>query len=143
MQRNVEIPVFTEAIVLGLGDYVRLASLLIAPGSVMPPEVRSSFLKALDSAVIVEAERLPSHVVRIGSSLTVRDCATGDERRCVLVWSEQGEFPDRISVLTPLGSAMIGAAEQAVVSCKSSDGDVKRFKILHVDNGGSALYGLP
>lgn len=137
MQQDIEVPVFTEAIVLGREDYVRLAGLLIAPGSVMPPEVRSSFLRALDNAVIVDAAHLPDHVVRIGSSLIVRDCATGEERSCVLGWFDRGDSPDRISVLTPLGSAMIGAPAQAVVSCKSSSGDVRTFKILDVDNSGA------
>lgn len=136
MQKNVEAPVSAEAIIIGLSDYLRLANLLIAPGSAMPPEVRSSFLEALDAAIIVDTEHLPSDVVRIGSSLVMRDCATGEERACILGWPEHGGTTDCVSVLTPLGSVLIGAAENTVVALKEAGGRAKRLRIANVDNSG-------
>ena len=132
MQKNVEASLSADDIVIGQSDYLRVATLLISPGSAMPPEVRSSFLDALEDAVIVDDEYLPDHVVRIGSSLILRDCATGEERRCILSWPGHGGAIDCISVLTRLGSVLIGAAENTFVSIKDSDGRTKQFLVKDV-----------
>lgn len=141
MQKNAEVPVLTERII-GLVDYISLAHLLIAPGTAMPPEVRSSFLKALDLAVIVDPEHVPGDVVRIGSALTLLDCSSREERRCVLDWGRQAASPDCISVLTPLGSVLIGASEGTAVSHRTLGGDVRLYRILSVQND-AADRGIP
>lgn len=133
MKKTVEAASSGDVIVIGQSDYLRIATLLITPGSAMPPEVRSSFLDALEDAVIVDDEHLPGHVVRIGSTLVVQDCATGEERHCILSWPEHEGTIDCISVLTPLGGRLIGAAESTVIVIKKAGGSTMRFMMKNVD----------
>ena len=64
----------------------------------------------LDGATVIGEGQMPEDVVTMNSSVVLLDLDTGAERLCTLVYP--GYFsgaPDRVSVLTPLGTALLGA----------------------------------
>ncbi|TPL76223.1 nucleoside diphosphate kinase regulator [Mesorhizobium sp. B2-3-13] len=88
------------------------------------PETAEELLAELDRAVITEAEAMPTDVVRMGSTVTVRG-ESGDIKHITLVYPADADIAEnRISVLTPMGTALVGASIGQVV-CWSGRGGRK------------------
>ncbi|MEI9423873.1 nucleoside diphosphate kinase regulator [Mesorhizobium sp. Cs1299R1N1] len=88
------------------------------------PETAEELLAELDRAVITEAEAMPADVVRMGSTVTVRG-ESGDIKHITLVYPGDADIAEnRISVLTPMGTALVGASIGQVV-CWSGRGGRK------------------
>ena len=62
----------------------------------------------LDRASVVQDDSDLRSVVRMGSQVSYRDDKTGEVRNLVLVYPHDADMHGRISVLTPLGAALIG-----------------------------------
>ncbi|TPJ38384.1 nucleoside diphosphate kinase regulator [Mesorhizobium sp. B2-5-13] len=88
------------------------------------PETAEELLAELDRAVITEAGAMPADVVRMGSTVTVRG-ESGDIKHITLVYPGDADIAEnRISVLTPMGTALVGASIGQVV-CWSGRGGRK------------------
>ncbi len=88
------------------------------------PETAEDLLSEMDRAVVTDAAAMPADVVRMGSTVTISG-EGGDTQRITLVYPGEADISDnRISVLTPMGTALIGAAVGQVV-CWSSRGGRK------------------
>jgi regulator of nucleoside diphosphate kinase len=82
---------------------------------------------------IVPAGRMPADVVGFGSEVTYRDEATGTEHTIVLVPPQQADIgAGRVSVLSPVGTALIGRSEGAAVACEFPAGTMRRLAVLKV-----------
>lgn len=65
--------------------------------------------REIDRASIVPANQMLPGVVRMGSRVTFRDDTTGQVRMMTLAYpGEVGGEPGRLSVLTPVGAALLG-----------------------------------
>lgn len=85
------------------------------------PETADELLAEMDRAIITAAAAMPADVVRMGSTVTIR-AQGGDTQRITLVYPGEADIAEnRISVLTPMGTALIGATVGQVV-CWSSRG---------------------
>lgn len=85
------------------------------------PETAEELLSEMDRAVVTDAAAMPADVVRMGSTVTVR-AEGGGTQRIMLVYPGEADIAEnRISVLTPMGTALIGAAIGQAV-CWSSRG---------------------
>ncbi|TPK85425.1 nucleoside diphosphate kinase regulator [Mesorhizobium sp. B2-4-12] len=74
------------------------------------PETAEELLSEMDRAVVKDAAAMPDGVVRMGSTVTVRG-EGGDTQRIVLVYPGEADIAEnRISVLTPMGTALIGVS---------------------------------
>jgi regulator of nucleoside diphosphate kinase len=72
------------------------------------PAVAETLLDEMDRARIVPAAKRPADVAGLGSRITYRD-HEGRERTVDLVLPAQADIHDgRISILTPVGAALIG-----------------------------------
>ncbi|TGQ67698.1 MAG: nucleoside diphosphate kinase regulator [Mesorhizobium sp.] len=101
------------------------------------PETAEELLSEMDRAVITEAAAMPNDVVRMGSTVTVRG-ESGDTQRIVLVYPGEADIAEnRISVLTPMGTALIGAAIGQAVRWSSRDGRELSVTIEAVDTPAS------
>jgi len=101
-------------------DHGRLTSLARALLD-RTPETAEELLSEMDRAVITDAAAMPADVVRMGSIVTVR-AEGGETQRITLVYPGEADITEsRISVLTPMGTALIGAATGQAV-CWSSRG---------------------
>lgn len=99
-------------IIISKCDHARLRGLLSSP-RMRPALEREDLLglfDELDRAMIVEAEQLPADVVALGSTVLVRDLGSHEEVQYTLVLPHEANVSrGRISVLAPLGTALLGS----------------------------------
>lgn len=121
-------------------DHQLLARLALA-GTGHSADAADDLLFELDRAQIVTDPALPSDVVRMGSRVRYR---TGrDERHVTLVWPAEADIAERrISVMTPVGTALIGLRVGQTITFRARDGRPQMLTILAVlppegeDDGG-------
>ena len=117
-------------ITLSQGDHQKL-SILALTGAGHDPEVADDLLHELDRASIVADTVLPSDVVRMGTLVRFR---TGrDERSVRLVYPGEADISSgRISVLPPVGAALIGLRAGQSITFRTRDGRPQRLTVLRV-----------
>ncbi|MBX3580961.1 MAG: nucleoside diphosphate kinase regulator [Rhizobiaceae bacterium] len=101
------------------------------------PDISEELLGELDRARIVTEARLPKDVVRMGSSLSY-STDTGEVRQVTLVFPAEADIAaGKISILTPIGTALIGLARGQSMEWEARDGRVRRLKVESVEAGPS------
>lgn len=101
------------------------------------PETAEELLSEMDRAVIKDAAAMPADVVRMGSIVTVRG-ESGETQRIMLVYPGEADIAEnRISVLTPMGTALIGAATGQAVCWSSRGGRELSVTVEAVDTPAS------
>ncbi len=84
-------------------------------------------------AKVVPACDLPPDVVTMNSHVQFEDEATGKQREIVLVYPKDADPRNgRISVLAPVGSALLGLSVGQSIDWLMPNGRIKRFKIVDV-----------
>jgi regulator of nucleoside diphosphate kinase len=87
----------------------------------------------LDRAELVEPVAVPRDVVTMHSSVKFIDDNTGEVRVVTLAYpGEEDSRQGKISVITPVGSALIGLRAGATMSWRTLDGRTKRLSVLEV-----------
>lgn len=85
----------------------------------------------LDRADVVEPEAIPPDVVTMHSEVLVRDVDSGEERTYRLVFPTEREVENSVSVLAPIGTAMLGYGVGTVIEWPVPKG-TKRLKVVRV-----------
>ena len=94
-------------IVLGTADHRQLNTLAMA-GLTHTPDQSDDLLYELERARVVDDAKVPDDIVRMGSTVRYRT-DTGQEPQVTLVYPVDADIAQgRISVLTPVGTALIG-----------------------------------
>jgi len=94
-------------IILGQADHAKLNRLAMA-GLDHTPELSDQLLYELDRARVVVDAKVPGDVARMGSTIRYRT-GDGQEQRVTLVYPADADIAlGRISVMTPVGTALIG-----------------------------------
>lgn len=76
------------------------------------PSIANALEEELDRAEIVDPQAVPPDVVTMNSEATVRDLSTGDVEKLRVVFpAAAAPRKGAISVLAPLGLALLGARE--------------------------------
>jgi regulator of nucleoside diphosphate kinase len=84
-------------------------------------------------AAVLPSDRMPADVVNFGSDVTYRDEAVGAAYTVTLVLPHEADIHrGRVSVLTPVGTALIGRSEGAVVDCEFPAGRMRQLTVLRV-----------
>lgn len=119
-------------VVIGADCLERLEAL--AEGAIQRnPDLADRLLGEIGRARIVPAAKLPQNVVAIGRAVTYRDESTGQEKTVTPVYPEDADIArGRISILTPIGVALIGLAEGASLHWDTRDGERRVLTVLHV-----------
>jgi regulator of nucleoside diphosphate kinase len=66
----------------------------------------------LEQAVVLASEEVPTEVITMQSRVRVLDLVTGERREFVLVFPAEADLAaNRVSVLAPLGTALLGYRE--------------------------------
>ncbi|MBF9232160.1 nucleoside diphosphate kinase regulator [Microvirga alba] len=121
-------------IVLTEADYARLSRLADAAADRMP-EVADYLAAELDRAKIVPSARIPAKLVTMGTTLTFRDEQTGRTERVTLVFPEEANIAEkRISVMTPIGAALIGLSEGQSITWPTRSGEIHRLLVVSVED---------
>lgn len=123
----------TRTIVITVTDLERLRRLLDA--SRLAGHRDSEHIDALENELeraVVKRGAVPNGVVTLGSWVRMKDLDTGRESLYQIVLPKCANVDEkRISVLAPIGTALLGYKVGSVVEWKVPSG-VRRFKILEV-----------
>jgi regulator of nucleoside diphosphate kinase len=86
----------------------------------------------LDRAILCEASDLPADVVSVNSQVLVTDLESGRKAEYTIVFPRDANFEEkRISVLAPIGAALLGYTKGSEVEWPTPGG-VRRFRIERV-----------
>ena len=88
-------------------DYERLEQMLRNPRYKNIPGIES-LQDELDRANVVEPDELPENVIAINSMARFVDDCTSDQYEVTLVYPDKADGVSNISVLAPVGSALLG-----------------------------------
>ncbi len=96
------------------------------------PAVAEELLSELDRAKVVEDGRLAADVVRMGSSLRFTS-DLGENRDVTLVFPGEADIAEgKVSILTPIGVALIGLSEGQSIDWTARDGRTHRLTVESV-----------
>jgi regulator of nucleoside diphosphate kinase len=105
------------------------------------PALADRLLEEIGRARIVAPEKMPANVVSIGSTVTYRDETTGQEKAVTLVYPEHADISrQRVSVMTPIGVALLGLAEGAAFHWDTRENQRRMLTVIKVvaPSGGTA-----
>ena len=109
---------------------------LVEGAAARMPVLADRLLDELSRARILPAARIPADVVGIGSRVTWRDETTGQEQTATLVWPEEADIDaGRVSVLTPIGVALIGLKAGSRFQWETRGGESRNLTVLAVVPG--------
>lgn len=95
-------------------------------------EVAEELLQELDRAKVVPQKKLPADVVHMGSTVEFRS-NDGHERKVTLVYPGEADIAQgKISILTPIGTALIGLTPGQSMSWIARDGKAHELSVLSV-----------
>jgi len=101
--------------------------------STKQPDVADELLAELDRAEIVPDARMRGDVVRMSSTVTY-STETGEERTVTLVYPAEADIAAaRISILTPIGAALIGLSPGQSIEWQSRDGRAHSLTVTNVE----------
>ena len=125
--RNRSVP----QIIVSTTDYERLTDLANASLQ-RQPAVAQELLDEMERAKVVDASAVPADVVRMGSTVTFK-ADDGQTRTLKLVYPVDESLNEhRISVMTPVGAALIGLGVGQSISWAARDGKHHRLTVTKV-----------
>ncbi|PLP60128.1 nucleoside diphosphate kinase regulator [Mesorhizobium loti] len=131
MQRSIKVRP-PDTILVTANDHGRLTGLARASLDRLP-DIAEELLSEMDRATVAASGALPDSVVCMGSTVTTRN-GDGAEQRMTLVYPAEADIAaQRISVLTPLGTALIGAEVGQCVHWTTRDGREMALDIVAVE----------
>ena len=99
-------------------------------------EVAEELLAELDRARVVDDGRIGRDVVRMGSTLRFTS-EVGEDRRVTLVFPGEADIAaGKVSILTPIGAALIGLSAGQSIDWTARDGRVHRLTVESVEPPG-------
>jgi len=114
-----------EKIIISDLDYARLS--ILANDEVLNDE--------LSLAIVVSEDQMPPDVVRINSRVIYTDESIGLSREVKLVFPEGANMKfGKISVLSPVGSALLGLKEGQAIDWPFPRQQLRRLKVVRVMN---------
>ena len=114
-------------------DFDRLKHLVESPRfrvshAMLIPTLR----EGLERCRVVEPDRVPTGVVTMHSKVSVRDLKAGESEIYTLVFPDDADINDgKLSVLAPLGTALLGARAGQVVEF-AAPGGTRWLKVENV-----------
>jgi regulator of nucleoside diphosphate kinase len=126
-------------ITLTLGDFERLDRLAAAAADRFPRAAH--FLgREIERANLVEPTEAPKGLVGMGTTLEYRDDTTGQVRTVTLVYPDEADLAaGKISVLSPIGAALIGLSVGQSIEWQSPAGGLRSLTVLQVKEKEDAL----
>jgi|SRR6185437_5443588 len=113
-------------------DFERLDRLTVAAAKVFP-RTADFLAREIARANIVDSGVRPLGVVGMGSTVKYRDDVTGNERTVTLVFPDEADLAaGKISILTPVGAALIGLSAGQSIEWRTPGGGLRSLTILRV-----------
>ncbi|SFB53139.1 GreA/GreB family elongation factor [Algoriphagus aquimarinus] len=119
--------------ILTKSDYNTIKDLIVnTPSHLITKEI-SLLAREIEKAKLVPDAKIESHIIRLNSHFEVQDVASGQLLKFQLTLPKFGNIAEkRLSILSPLGVAMIGFQEGMEIEW-ALPGGLKKLKILRVD----------
>src|SRR5688572_13174101 len=124
----------TTSITISSADYGGLLTLVDSArlDRRVPAESLDLLERELFRAAIVDSSELPADVVAMNSTVWFRDLNSDEIEKYMLVYPAEADVVrDRISVLAPIGTALLGYRTGDVVQWRVPSGK-RRFEIIDV-----------
>lgn len=122
-----------DIIFIALDDYRRLSALAAAVPRDAHGGPGPSLRDELARATTVARDSLPPGVVTVNSRVRFVDEASGEEETYIITWPERADGGvERVSVLAPIGTALLGYREGDEVAWPTPGG-VRQLRILSVE----------
>ena len=119
-------------ITLSADDYERLSTLAHAARKRMP-DLAEELADEIGRARVLAKGKHPQHIVCMNSEVEFRDDTTGKVQWVTLVYPEDADISQRkVSVLTPVGTALIGLRAGSSITWETPTGDVRQLTVLTV-----------
>jgi regulator of nucleoside diphosphate kinase len=97
------------------------------------PQAAEFLAREVDRAHIAPLNHSLTGLVRMGSRIEFRDDVTGQVRLVTLVYPEQADISaGKISVLTPVGAALIGLSVGQSIEWRTPGGGLRSLTVLSV-----------
>jgi len=120
-------------IVLSSRDLARLEQLLDSPALKRLPAAQA-LAEELERATICAPDAVPADVVTMNSVVTCVDEASGESRRVVLVYPRDADMAAaKVSVLAPVGSALLGLSVGHSIRWPAPGGRFLRMRVTAID----------
>ena len=112
-------------------DHAKLSALVSAHGC--EPDVARTLAAELARAKVMEPDQIGADVVTMNATVEFRDEATGRTRRVTLVYPKDADIlKGKVSVLTPVGAALIGLAAGDSIEWETRDGQWRTLTLVRV-----------
>jgi regulator of nucleoside diphosphate kinase len=119
-------------LVLCADDFERLSSLVSAAMNTFP-DLAAELAEELERARVLSRGKYPEHVVCMDMEVDFREEASGRVQTVRLVYPEHADISaGKISVLTPVGTALIGVGKGQSVSWETPTGQIRSLTVLDV-----------
>jgi regulator of nucleoside diphosphate kinase len=133
MNREIIPDYVKPSITLSAGDYEKLSFLTQAAMTNMPEEA-SVLAEELGRARVLPDGPHPTKFVAMHSSVRFRDDTTGRLRTVTVVYPNEADISQRkISVLTPVGTALIGLSVGDSITWDTPSGESRQLTVLDID----------
>jgi regulator of nucleoside diphosphate kinase len=127
-------------IVISARDHSRL--LQLAESTAHHSEVSDYLSEELLRADVVPEAACADHIAQMGSTVTYRDDNTGRIRKVQLVYPAEADIErHRISILTPIGAALIGMSPAQSIAWPTPGGGSGSLTVLDVRPGTESDEG--
>jgi regulator of nucleoside diphosphate kinase len=118
-----------DDIVVKKSDYKKIVQLIMKS----PLDVRSSLENEMARALVFEDNNYPLDAVCIGSVVEFFDLKTKEQGRIKIVLPSEANIKDmKVSVLSPLGAALIGVKKDKTINWLMPGGRVTEIKVISV-----------
>jgi regulator of nucleoside diphosphate kinase len=132
MITKIEIPDVRPRVLIDRAYLDRLEA-LASSAARRSPALADRLFEELGRAEIVESSSMPPNVVTLGNAVTYCDETTGREQTVTLVLPGEADIAlGRVSVLTPIGVALLGLAEGASFSWDTLQGETRRLTVTRI-----------
>lgn len=92
-----------------------------------------SLVAELDRATVLEPADMPRNVVTMNSTVSFTDDAGGESMTLTLVYPNAAGKPGTVSILAPVGSALLGLAKGKHIDWPTPDGKTRRLTVISID----------
>ena len=119
-------------------DHDKLSALAVAYLD-HAPTVAEYLEREVGRATVVAPDRIRGDVVTMGSTVRFRDEQTGQDRTVTLVYPGAEDITaGRISVITPIGAALVGLAAGQSIVWHTRTGEARELTVLSVERAPAA-----
>jgi regulator of nucleoside diphosphate kinase len=86
----------------------------------------------LDRAEVVEPTAIPAQIVTMNSTVTFEDENDGEKLTLTLVYPSAAGAPGTVSIMAPVGSALLGLTQGQTIDWPTPDGRKRRLRVLEI-----------